>query len=366
MTSELPLPRDMPRVQYSGRFEPERIPAANGDLLRRSDVNSYGSSVTAKAAAYHPWGRVFLVTAAAGQLEAEQQALDQCNIDPDRKGRDGPCYLYAAGNQVLLPQRLTKPRPVPQTISEAFAYLAVPTYSHNYFNDKSNKAIAIVPESGQTFRWDSQQSAAKAEQFALEGCQLAFNVLCVPLASNESLLAPDPWKAPRRDMKRLHYSGKYKEENVPLFFGTEPLLRSYSGMVGPKAMVIRANPPRVRIATGKGLEEAQAKALAACHDDGLPTPCFVYAINNRVILEQHRENRDKLENIGERVEKIEADMKPLAKTVANMEPIVAGYIVTRWKIAGAFPLGTTLITALGWIVSLFAGKIVAWMISLFR
>jgi hypothetical protein len=71
--------------------------------------------------------------------------------------------------------------------------------------------------------------------------------------------------------------------------------------------------------------------------------------------EQHGENRQRLECIGAKVEKIEADMKPLAKTVATMEPIVAGYAVTRWKIAGAFALGTTLITTLGWIVSLFAG-----------
>jgi predicted phage tail protein len=82
--------------------------------------------------------------------------------------------------------------------------------------------------------------------------------------------------------------------------------------------------------------------------------------------EQHRENRLKLESISERVEKIEADMKPLGKTVATMEPIVAGYAVTRWKIAGAFALGTSIITALGWVVSLFAGKIVAWVVSLFR
>ena len=82
--------------------------------------------------------------------------------------------------------------------------------------------------------------------------------------------------------------------------------------------------------------------------------------------EQHRENRLKLESISERVEKIEADMKPLGKTVATMEPIVAGYAVTRWKIAGAFALGTSIITALGWVVSLFAGKIVAWIVSLFR
>jgi predicted phage tail protein len=82
--------------------------------------------------------------------------------------------------------------------------------------------------------------------------------------------------------------------------------------------------------------------------------------------EQHGENRQRLERIRARVEKIEADMKPLAKTVATMEPIVAGYAVTRWKIAGAFALGTTLITTLAWIVSLFAGKIIAWIFSVSR
>jgi hypothetical protein len=82
--------------------------------------------------------------------------------------------------------------------------------------------------------------------------------------------------------------------------------------------------------------------------------------------EHHRDSREWLEKISDRVEKIEADMKPLAKTVATMEPIVAGYVVTRWKIAGAFALGATIITALGWVVSLFAGKIIAWLLSLLR
>lgn len=82
--------------------------------------------------------------------------------------------------------------------------------------------------------------------------------------------------------------------------------------------------------------------------------------------DRHRENRERLKNISERVQKIESDMKPLAKTVACMEPIVAGYDITRWKIAGAFALGTGIITALGWIVSLFAGKIVTWLWSLSR
>jgi len=59
-------------------------------------------------------------------------------------------------------------------------------------------------------------------------------------------------------------------------------------------------------------------------------------------------------------------MKPLAKTVATMQPIVAGYAITRWKIAGAFALGTTIITAIGWVLSLFAGKFVAWLLSFSR
>jgi hypothetical protein len=59
-------------------------------------------------------------------------------------------------------------------------------------------------------------------------------------------------------------------------------------------------------------------------------------------------------------------MKPLTQKVATMEPIVASYAVTRWKIAGAFALGTSIITALGWLVSLFAGRIVGWFLSLFR
>lgn len=82
--------------------------------------------------------------------------------------------------------------------------------------------------------------------------------------------------------------------------------------------------------------------------------------------EHHRETRERLESIGGRVAKIEANIKPLAMTVATMEPIVAGYAVTRWKIAGAFALGTSIIAALGWVVSLFAGKIVTWIVSSFR
>src|SRR5262249_37269517 len=104
--------REMPRTQYSGRFEPERVPSTDGSLLRRADAVAYRSISGPKAAAFHPWGLgwLFIVTGAANQFEAEQQVLAQCNDDPRRKAerQEGPCFLYAVGDRVVLPQRLTK------------------------------------------------------------------------------------------------------------------------------------------------------------------------------------------------------------------------------------------------------------------
>jgi hypothetical protein len=105
--------RDMPRTTYSGRFDPDKIPALPNALRRRADVASYVSKVGAKAAALHPWGRVYIATGAGDESEAEQQALNRCNEDPSRANRDGPCFLYATSDTVVLPERLTKPRPRP-------------------------------------------------------------------------------------------------------------------------------------------------------------------------------------------------------------------------------------------------------------
>jgi hypothetical protein len=89
-------------------------------------------------------------------------------------------------------------------------------------------------------------------------------------------------------MPRLHRDGKYNPESVPLFSGTENELRSYVSLRAPKAMVIRPSRARVRTAPGATAEEAQSKALAACNDDADPLPCFVYAVNDTVILSQRR------------------------------------------------------------------------------
>jgi hypothetical protein len=102
-------PSDMPRVHYSGTFNPERIPAAPETVRQRPDGVGYPAAPDPKAAAFHPWGRVFTAVGAATQRAAEEKALQDCNADPVRHGQNGPRYLYAIGNNVVFPRRLTAP-----------------------------------------------------------------------------------------------------------------------------------------------------------------------------------------------------------------------------------------------------------------
>ena len=61
-----------------------------------------------KAAAFTPLaGRIFPVAGAADQRAAEEDALKACDADPARKA--APCFLCAAGDQVVLPRRLKAP-----------------------------------------------------------------------------------------------------------------------------------------------------------------------------------------------------------------------------------------------------------------
>jgi hypothetical protein len=101
--------RDMPRVHYAGAFDPEHIPSALPGMRARADIVGYRSAPGPKAAAFHPWGRIFTVTNAESQRAAEERSLEQCNADPTRSGQNGPCFLYATGDQVILPQRRSAP-----------------------------------------------------------------------------------------------------------------------------------------------------------------------------------------------------------------------------------------------------------------
>jgi hypothetical protein len=98
---------DMPRVRYSGNFDPNQIPGGV-DLRQRSDIISYAVATSPKALAYHPTSRMYVVIGAETQRAAEEKVLNLCNSDPTRPPF-GFCFLYAIGNQVVLPQRLRKP-----------------------------------------------------------------------------------------------------------------------------------------------------------------------------------------------------------------------------------------------------------------
>jgi class 3 adenylate cyclase len=102
--------RDMVRARYAGLFDPEQIPGSFPAMRRRTDVAYYRLAQGPKAVAFTPnRGQVFIVTGAASQRAAEEESLKACEADPQRKADNGLCFLYAAGDQVVLPRRLKEP-----------------------------------------------------------------------------------------------------------------------------------------------------------------------------------------------------------------------------------------------------------------
>ena len=102
-------PQDMPRVRYAGPYDPGQVSGLSSSVRQSPMIAGYVQAAAPKAMAVHPWGRVFVASPAASQREAEAEALQTCNADPIRQGRDGPCFLYATGDRVVFKQRLTQP-----------------------------------------------------------------------------------------------------------------------------------------------------------------------------------------------------------------------------------------------------------------
>ncbi len=285
--------RDMARVRYEGHFDPSRIPSLREDTVNRTDVQGYRVAPSPKAAAFHPWGRLFVVAGASTQAAAEEQALATCNADPTRKGDDGPCYLYAVGNKVVLTKRFSKPRRPATTLEEGFA-LAFRDRNgfQNYNAESNNKAQAVELESGRSFRWNQHPTKEGAERAALEGCQLRFGQPCILLASNDELKAPDPFQASRQDMPRLRYAGKFRLDMVPLAWSekAQDLLKSYASTKKHRAIAIRPSPLWLQVYSGaKSEAEAERQVLERCNASGQSAyPCFLYAVDDLVVLPKRR------------------------------------------------------------------------------
>jgi hypothetical protein len=281
--------RDMVRLKYAGYFDPSRIPIVPTSVRNRPDVQGYVAATGPKAVALHPWGRTFVATGATSQAAAEQQALDTCNADPQRAGKDGSCFLYAAGNFVILRLRLTTPRPPASTIAEAVAHVGNITAEPAYIKSSLHRALAVHPQTGRAFRWDGAANLETAERYALAGCQLQYNEPCVLVAADHQLRTPDPLSATAQDQASLRYAGPYSLDKVPFVTPqSKRVLEGYSKLKSPKAIAIRANGARITTAQGSSIPDAEAKALAACNDADPVMPCLLYAVNDRVVLPQRR------------------------------------------------------------------------------
>ena len=98
-------PRPMERATYSGPFRLDRVPIAMESV---KEVRDYTTLPGERAIAIRPnKGLVKVVFGKASKAEAERDVLAACNPPND----NSPCFLYASGNQVVLPSRITEPRP---------------------------------------------------------------------------------------------------------------------------------------------------------------------------------------------------------------------------------------------------------------
>jgi hypothetical protein len=104
------ISKDMPRLHYSGEFDLSQIPIIRLITRNRVDVQNYFAAAQPKAIAIHPWGKIFISTGSANLSDAQSAALAKCNSDPERRFRDGNCFVYAVNNDVVLPERRMVPK----------------------------------------------------------------------------------------------------------------------------------------------------------------------------------------------------------------------------------------------------------------
>ncbi len=97
------------RMLHDGRFDPEQVPALTDQMRGRLDVVAYAAAAGQKAAAIHPATGLFVVLGAANQFAAEQKALGDCEVEARKQADQLGCLLYAAGDVVVLPKRLSAP-----------------------------------------------------------------------------------------------------------------------------------------------------------------------------------------------------------------------------------------------------------------
>ena len=78
---------------------------------------------------------------------------------------------------------------------------------------------------------------------------------------------------------------------------------------------------------------------------------------------RHNENVERLDEICRQNAELKAALKALTEAVSAMQPIVAGYAISRWKAAGAMSLAVALLSVLGLLLEKMLGAAGAWLLD---
>jgi hypothetical protein len=308
------LPRAMPRVHYVGPFDPERIPSVQQIVRQRSDVVGYRSAAPFRAAAYHPSGKLFIVGGAASQRSAEEQVLANCNDDTSRNNNEGPCFLYASGDAVVLARRsqtaiadapVAAPvAAVPGVATFHDAFMAQITRALPAFAAAERESTAKAFEEGAThkaftvhgrdsgylrlFGW---QTAEEVEEATLEACQSYYGDPCALVAVDDTMKVGADGALVPRDMPRVRYQGVFDTRQIPAVSKVvrgRADLQAYSTAGGAKAAAFHPWGQPYVAYSSVSQNEAETKVLAACNGEparkGQGGPCYLYASGNQVVF----------------------------------------------------------------------------------
>lgn len=194
------------------------------------------------------------------------------------------------------------PPPTPAMRAEFAARVAalVPTMpadvreklANDYFAAPANKAMAVAPPAGRTWRVANRPAAPIAVNEALEGCEITAGMPCGLVAQNDRV---EPLSANGlttiRPMPRVAYSGSFDATMIPTGdFRTTDLARAYAGQQGNKALALHPTGWIFGHSGGANQQETEKAALKTCTDDrkakAVDGPCYLYAAGDFTVLAQ--------------------------------------------------------------------------------
>jgi hypothetical protein len=163
----------------------------------------------------------------------------------------------------------------------------------DYLEAKINKGQAVEPANGEYWRSTIHEDEAVTGERTLEGCQLRYGKQCALIAVNDEIIYEGSLTT--KDMPRLKYAGKFDVKQLPIVRSSvrnRADVRNYDYAMEPKAMAIQPWGLVFLSVGNPTLNEAQETALAKCNNDqtrnGRDGPCFLYSVNNDVVISERR------------------------------------------------------------------------------